>query len=175
MKRIFLLMMFVAVVSFASKAAEGVEREILLQFVETMDLAERFMSEARRESSETVNSPIEYQKMISDVNQIATAVRRHVIAPATKPHKLESLYLSYKLIPGDLESEKLGQVLSVLDVARRQAIEAAGVSSGNGRVMLRYEKLLWDVSEVSAAVSKILTKPNREPRKVEELYMEYKG
>lgn len=172
MKKILSLFVFTA--AFSVSAADGVEREILLQFVETLDVAERLVHEAKRESSEVVTSPVEYQKLVTDVKHISSAISRHVFSPAVRPLPVEPLYLSYVIKPNDIESEKLQQFLRALDVAKGQALEAAGLSGASDRVGVQYEKLIWDVSELSFAVSKILVKTNRQPRPVDELYTEYK-
>jgi RAQPRD family integrative conjugative element protein len=172
MKKI--LSLFILTAAFSVSAVEGVERELLMQFVETLDVAERLVVEAKRESSEVVNSPVEYQKLIADVSQVSNAIRRHVHSPAVRPLAVEPLYLSYTIKPNEFESAKFEQVLRALDVAKGQALEAAALSTGVERVGVQYQKLVWDVSELSFAVSKIVVKTDRQPRAVAELYTEYK-
>jgi RAQPRD family integrative conjugative element protein len=95
MKIKILLSAIITLLSFNFVNASELEKELLLELVAQIKNAKVIAVEAKRQSSESDDNSLEYEKLLWDLTEIGIAVERHVKKPSTKPRKVKELYLNY--------------------------------------------------------------------------------
>lgn len=77
-------------------ALTELEKEKLKQALDTLEVAKQIFREAQKESSETDPVRLKYERLLFDIGEVQSAVKRHVVAPSRVPRELKELHLDYK-------------------------------------------------------------------------------
>jgi RAQPRD family integrative conjugative element protein len=73
----------------------------------------------------------------------------------------------------ELEKELLLEVVSQIENVKTIVIQAKRQASEVDTHSVEYEKLLWDLSEISIAIERHVKKPSTKPRDLKSLYLDY--